>query len=134
IRAEISGIRIGDMHRTAFAFAVTGSLAEKLREHAIQSGSLGDTVSVTSMRARDVVIGSERLTDTHSHRFFPYIKVGEARHQRSGVEIVSGLFEQPNHDHTTIHVKPLLSDVRLSFRWIQCSRHYETPERRSKTL
>src|SRR5262249_30184615 len=63
ISPEIARIRVGDMHRTALALAVTGFFAEQLGKHAIQRSSFGQTVPVAAMRARDVVVGIERFTN-----------------------------------------------------------------------
>src|SRR2546425_872446 len=73
VRAQIAGVRIGDVHRSALAFAVAGLLAEQLGEHEIGYRAFREAVSVAAMRARDVVISSQRLADADGHRLLAYI-------------------------------------------------------------
>ena len=85
VGAEIAGVRIGDMHRSAFALAVAGFLPEQLGEHQIRRGALCETVTVTAVRAGNVVVPSQRVADAHGHRFFADVEVREPGHQRARV-------------------------------------------------
>jgi len=81
------------------------------------------------MGARDVIGRLERLTDANGNRFFAYIKVGETGHQSASIEVIDLLFEEPDHDHPPVHVKPLLGlNFGLSFWPIDSGCHFETPD------
>src|SRR5712691_8114815 len=56
VGAEVALLLVGDVHRTAFAAAVARLLAEQLREHPIDAGAFGQAVTVSPVRARDVVV------------------------------------------------------------------------------
>ena len=87
-----------------------------------------------AMRARDVIIGRQRLADAHGNRFFTDIKMSETRHKRARIEVVDLLFKEPDHEHPPVHVKRLLGfDFRLGFGSIDSGRHFETPDIRSNT-
>ena len=129
IGSEVSRIRIRDVHRSAFSFAVAGFFPEQLSKHFVERRSFGETVSVAPMSTRDVIVWLERFTDTNGNRFLTYIKVGEAGHERAGIEVINLLFEEPDHDHAPIHMKPLLGfNFRLSLRPIYSGCHFETPD------
>ena len=87
------------------------------------------------MSTRDVIVWLERFTDANGNRFLAYIKVGKAGHERAGIEVINLLFEEPDHDHAPIHMKPLLGfNFRLSLRPIYSGCHFETPDIFSNTL
>src|SRR5262245_29969304 len=88
-----------------------------------------------SMRTRNVVVGLERLTYADGNGFLADVKMRKTRHERASVEVVDVLFEEPDHDHTPIHVQPLLRfGVRFGFGLIYCRAHFDTPDIRSSTL
>ena len=91
------------MHRAAFSFAVARFLAQQFGEHPVERCSFCETVAVSPMGARDVILGRQHLADTNGDGFFTYIKVGQAGHQRAYIEIVHLLFEQSDPDHLPIH-------------------------------
>src|SRR5262249_42170475 len=103
--------------------------------HPVECSTFSEAVSVAPMCARDVIGRIERLTDANGNRFFAYIKVGEAGHQGAGIEVIDLLFEEPDHGHPPVHVKPQLGlDFRLSLRPIDSGCHFETPASFSRTL
>src|SRR5262249_23922239 len=108
IGSEVAGVGIGNVHRTTLAFAVARFFAEQLGKHPVERCSLGDTVPVARMRAGDVVILIEGFAYADGDRFLTYIKVSETGHEGPGVEVIHLLFEEPDHDHPPIHMKPLL--------------------------
>ena len=57
VRAEVAGVRVGDVHRAALAFAVARFLAQQFGEHPVELRPLGEAVPVAAMRAGDVVVG-----------------------------------------------------------------------------
>jgi len=55
--------------------------------------------------------------------------VGETGHQSASIEVIDLLFEEPDHDHPPVHVKPLLRlNFGLSFWPIDSGCHFETPD------
>jgi hypothetical protein len=64
---------------------------------------------VTPVRAGDVVVRLQRLTDTNRHRLLTYIEVCQSRHQRSRVEIIHPLFKEANGEHLAVHVHQFLN-------------------------
>src|SRR5262245_51602301 len=95
------------MHRAAFAFAVAGLFAEQLCEHPVEFGAFGHTVSMTTMRTRDVVVRPEGFADADGDGFLADVQMSQTRHQSAGIKVVYRLFKEPDHDHATIHMKPL---------------------------
>src|SRR5262245_5061821 len=108
VGAEVAGLRIRDVHRTALAAAVAGFLAEQLGEHPGHRRTLGQAVAVAAMRARDEVVALQRLADSDGYALLAYIKVGEARHLGALVELVDLLFEGADLRHLAVHVEVLL--------------------------
>ena len=56
VRAQHSHRKVGDMHGTAFAFAIAGGFAEDFRHHRFDFRALADAVAVAAMRAGNVVV------------------------------------------------------------------------------
>src|SRR4029453_17629215 len=137
VGAEISRLRVGDVHRAALAFAVARFLAEKLRKHAIGGGALRQAVPVTAMRARNLVVAIQQLTDADGNRFFADVEMGESRHQRSRIQIVDPLFEQANRDHLSVHVQQILErngpDSAAGCLLVGGHTHFCTPAMRAST-
>jgi hypothetical protein len=61
------------MHRSAFATAVAGLFPEQFGKHAVRLGPFCQAMAVPAMRAGDVVIGAQRLADSHGDGFFAFI-------------------------------------------------------------
>ena len=72
-------VEIRDVHRAALAPAVPRLLPEQLRHHPIRRCSLGQYVSVTSMRAGHVVVRPQGSAHARGHRLLPEIRVDEPR-------------------------------------------------------
>src|ERR1700685_1526766 len=111
VRAQISGRGIGNVHRSTFAFAVSGFFAQQFRKHAIRRRALGQAMAMPAMRAGNVVVAAKRLADTHRDRLFAAIKMSQPRHQRAGIKLVHLLFEGADTYHLPVGVKPLLPIV-----------------------
>src|SRR5580704_17922190 len=105
VGSEIAGFWIGNMHGAAFAFAVAGFFTEKFCEHAIWRSALCDAVSVSAMRAGDVIVGAKRFTNADGHGFLADVKMGEAGHQGTHVEFIDLFLKQANHLHAAIHAQ-----------------------------
>ena len=63
---------------------------------------------MAAMRARDVVVWLQRFAHADRYGFLSDIKMREARHHGTRVEIVHPLFEQADGDHLPIHVQQFL--------------------------
>src|SRR5580658_9632584 len=132
IRAEVAGRRIGNVHRSAFATAITSFLTEQLGEHSVGSSALGQAVSVAAVRTGDVVVDAERFADAHGHGFFAAIEVGQSRHESPRVEFVHLLFKQANAHQLAVDAQPFVF-LRLHRRFAAsrrlggCSRHFFFP-------
>src|SRR5258707_11490261 len=61
IRSQVAGGRVRNVHGTAFALAVPGLLAQQFGEHLIRGSAFRQTMSMTAMRAGDVVGALERF-------------------------------------------------------------------------
>src|SRR5439155_19649847 len=132
VRAEVAGGRVGDVHRSALALAVTGFLAEEFRKHAVGRRSFGEAVSVTTMGARNVVVGLERFANPDRNGLLANVEVREAGHQGAGVEIVDPLFEQANGHHLAVHMDQSLDlDAGIDRRPVGHSGHFSTPDMRA---
>ncbi len=67
-------VEVCDVHRAAFAPAVTVNPAEQLRHHAIDIGAFGNTVPVAAVVAHDA-IGALVCTDADRARFLATVRV-----------------------------------------------------------
>src|SRR3977135_2377195 len=85
IRSQVAGGRVRNVHGTAFALAVPGLLAQQFGEHLIGGGAFRQTMSMTAMRASDVVGALERFTYAHSNRLLTDVKMRQSGHQRPRV-------------------------------------------------
>ena len=94
VRAQIARSRIGNVHGTAFAAAVTRFLSQQFGEHAIGRSALGQTVAVASMSAGDVVVKTQSLANTNGNRLFAAVEMSQAGHQGASVEFVDLLFNR----------------------------------------
>src|SRR5450759_2784397 len=68
IRSQVAGGRVRNVHGTAFALAVPGLLAQQFGEHLIRGSAFRQTMSMTAMRAGDVVGSLERFAYAHRDR------------------------------------------------------------------
>src|ERR1700674_3472458 len=116
IRSEVAGRRVRNVHRTAFALAVPGLLAQQFGEHLIGGGAFRQTMSVTAMGAGDVVGALERFTYAHCDRLLTDVKMRQAWHQCPRVEFVDLGFELADGNHLPIHPEPQVHFFRSFFR------------------
>src|SRR5258706_1707013 len=127
IGSEVAGGGIGDMHRSTLPAAITRFFSQQLGEHAVGRRALGEAVSVTTVRAGDVVVDAQGFADSNRDSFFAAIQVRESRHERTGVNLVHLLFEQADAHHLAGGVEPLFSFCRSGaacFGLGGCSRHF----------
>ena len=108
VGAEISRGGIGNVHRSAFAAAVAGLFAEQFGKHAVWLGALGQAMTVAAMRAGDVVIRSQRFTNSHGDGLFAFVEVGETGHKRAQIEVVGVFLELADRIHAAVHAQQLV--------------------------
>src|SRR6202049_2495379 len=122
------------MHGSALALAIPSFFAQQLGEHAVWRRPFRQAVSVAAMRAGNVIVAPQRLTNSYCYGFFADVKVGQPWHQCARVKFVDLLFEQPDRDHLPVHADPLRGfDSRIRRRFVSCSRHFEIPDIRANT-
>jgi hypothetical protein len=61
-------------------------------------------MAMAAVRAGNVVIASQRLTNTHSNRFLPDIEMSKARHFGAEIKLVDLLFEKPDPQHLAVEM------------------------------
>src|SRR5580693_2008286 len=132
IRSKVAGRRVCNVHGTALALAVPGLLTQQFGEHLIGGGTLRQTMSMTAMRAGDVVGGLERFTYADRDRLFTDVQMRQTGHQCPGVEFVDLGFKLPDRNHLPVHAEPQI-DFFQSFSWLCGSRHFCTPDMRART-
>src|SRR5208337_2467706 len=93
IRSQVAGRRVRNVHGTAFALAVPGLLAQQFSEHSIGGGAFRQTMSMTAMRAGNVVGALKSFAYAHGDRLFTDIKVRQAGHQCPRVKFVDLRFK-----------------------------------------
>src|SRR5919197_1290295 len=134
VRAEVSVLVVGDVHRTALAAAVAGFPSEQLREHAADVGALREAVAVTAVRRRDPVVAAQCAADADGDGLLADVEVRQARHLRAAVELVGVLLEQPDQRHPAVHVeRQLRVDLDASRRRAH-ARSRRRPSRRVRSL
>src|SRR5262249_4167097 len=111
ISTQVAGVLIGNVHGAAFAATIAGFFAEQFGEHFVERSALGDAMTMTSVGACDVIILPQCLANTDSHRFFPDIKMRQARHLRAEIKLIDLFFEQPDFQHLAVEVEPALVPV-----------------------
>jgi len=94
------------MHRATFAVAVTRFLAQQLGKHAVNLRPFRQAMTVTAMRAGDVVILPQRLAHTYRDSFFPTVEVSQAWHSGGLIELVDMLLEMTDGEHLLVHRQP----------------------------
>ena len=107
VRSEIAGGRVGDVHGSTLAAAIARFLAQQLGKHPVRRSPFGQTMSVTAVRARNVIVRAEGLAYPDCHCFLADIKMCEAGHQCPRVQLIHLFFEQANAYHPAIHPDPL---------------------------
>src|SRR6266446_6912637 len=123
VRSQVAGGRVCDVHGTAFALAVPGLLAQQFGEHLIRGSAFRQTMSMTAMRAGDVVSSLERFTYAHSNRLLTDVKMRQSGHQRPRVKLIDLRFELADGDHLPVHPEPQLDFFR-SFSRLRSGRHF----------
>src|SRR4029077_16560627 len=109
IRSQVAGGRVCNVHGTAFALAVPGLLAQQFGEHLIRGSAFRQTMSMTAMRAGDVVGALERFTYAHGDRLLTDVKMRQAGHQRPRIKFVDLRFELADGNHLPVHPEPQLN-------------------------
>src|SRR5258708_37792916 len=106
VRAQVASRRIGNVHRSALAFAVACFFAQKFGKHAIRRCPLGQAMSVTAMSAGDVAIDAQRFANTNSNSLLAAVEMRQSGHKRAGVELVYLLFNEADTDHLPVCAQP----------------------------
>src|SRR6202521_2920061 len=106
VRSKVAGGRGCNVHGTAFALAVPGLLAQQFGAHLIRGSAFRQTMSMTAMRAGDVVGALERLTHAHSDRLLTDVKMRQAGHQCPRVKFVDLGFKLSDGNHLPVHPEP----------------------------
>src|SRR5258707_4022521 len=126
VRSQVYGGRVRNVHGTPFALAVPGLLAQQFGEHLIWGSAFRQTMSMTAIRAGDVVGALERFAYTHRDRFLTYVKMCQAGHQRPRVKFVDLGFKLSDGDHLPVHPEPQVYFFR-SFARLGRGRHFSSP-------
>src|SRR5258708_23334288 len=126
VRSQVAGGRVRNVHGTPFALAVPGLLAQQFGEHLIWGSAFRQTMSMTEMRAGDVVGALERFAYTPRDRFLTYVKMCQAGHQRPRVKFVDLGFKLSDGDHLPVHPEPQVYFFR-SFARLGRGRHFCSP-------
>src|SRR4051812_43022297 len=128
VRAEVAVLVVGDVHRAALAAAVTGLLAEQLREHPRDVRALRETVAVAAMRRRDPVVLAQCAADADGDRLLTDVQMREAGHLRAAVQIVRLLLEEADLRHPPVHLERELGvDLRARHGGAHASTSVFTP-------
>src|ERR1700691_2771923 len=91
-------------------------------------------MTMSAVRAGDVVVRPQRLADSDRYRFFPRIQMGQSRHQGARVEFVDLLLEQANAHHATVGVDPMIRAYPgIGLGMVRSNRHFATPDIRAST-
>src|SRR5208337_3465237 len=106
IRSQVTSGRVRNVHGTAFALAVPGLFAQQFGEHSIGGGAFRQTMSVTAVRAGDVIGGLERFTYAHGDRFFTDVEMSQSGHQGPRVKLIDLRFELADGNHLPVHPEP----------------------------
>ena len=110
--ADYAKLRVGDVHRAAFALAVSGLLAHQLRHHQLYIAALGNEMAVSSVRAQYIVILAQCPAGTNRHGFLAAVKVDRAAQFSFCVQITCTILKFADQKH---------SFVRIDFSvFIQC--------------
>src|SRR6266511_1544424 len=149
VRAEVAGVRVGDVHGAALAPAVPGLLAQQLREHPVHLRPLGQAVAVPAMRAGDVVVAAEDRAHADRHRLLAHVEMGQARHLGPEVQLVDVQLEVADAEHGRVHLERVLggelgasrraSGRRSNARFLRpidalpLRGHWSTPDRCART-
>ncbi len=73
--AQVAGVRIGNVHGTALALAVSGLFSQQFGEHLVGGSAFRQTMSMTAMRAGDVVRTIEGFAYANRDCFLTDIKM-----------------------------------------------------------
>ena len=66
-------LHVGDVHAATFALAVPVDTSKYLREHLVEFSSFGDQMTVTAMRARDLISVGQVNHNARRDRFLANI-------------------------------------------------------------
>src|SRR5216683_5055066 len=125
------------MHRTAFAFAIAGALAEYLRHHLVQPPTLGDQMTMAAMGRRDAIGLAQRGAHARRRRFLSNRHVDESRNLARQREVARLGFEMPNLLHRVIHLEQLVfGDIHEGpcLLWVTVIARNARPRRRKTTI
>ena len=75
VRAEVARLHVRQVQTSAAAAADARRPSEYLRQEALRVAAFRESVPVSAVRARDVVIAGERAADAGGHGFLADVKV-----------------------------------------------------------
>ena len=87
------------MHRTAFTITQAVLLTSQLQHHPLKLAALGDTVPMTPVRTRDVIVIRHIEAGTHSNGFLITIHMNKPRQLTLLIFRSYSLFELANGLH-----------------------------------
>ena len=105
VRAEHAELHVADVHAAAFAFAVAGGAAEQFGEHAIELAAFRDEVTVTAVRAGDLVVVGQVHHHAGGDRFLTYIKVQGAGNLAGFHQLAGFFLEDADADHAAVNIE-----------------------------
>jgi hypothetical protein len=105
IGAQYTEPHISNVHGAAFAFAIAALFAEKLGHHTFQVRPFGDNMTVTPMRAGDVIIFPQGPAYAGGNALLPNVEMGKAGYLTTGVQIYDSLFKEATFHHCRVKLK-----------------------------
>src|SRR5262249_33738301 len=108
VGAEHADAEIGDVHRTALAFAVAGLPTVELGHHPVEIGALGDAVAMAAMRRDDPVALAERGAGADGDGRLADIAMHDAVDLAGEIIGRGALLEAADRQHPAQHLALLL--------------------------
>ena len=113
VGAEIAAVRVGDVHRAAAPAAIAGLAAEKLGEHPLHLGALGDAMAVAAMCGGDVVAVGKRRADADGGGLLADRQVHRAVALAPDVAVLRRLLEAADQVHFPASVAELVASQTI---------------------
>ncbi|MNO40035.1 hypothetical protein D3C76_301750 [compost metagenome] len=103
VGSEYAKLRVRNMHRPAFAFAVAGFLAEQLRHHIFQIPALGDDMSMPPVGTRNIIVIPQIGACPNGDGLLPDVQMDKARYFPFRKKGGCSFFEFPDTLHLPVH-------------------------------
>ena len=111
--SQVVLLQVGDMHGAAPAPAIAGLLAKELGHHPAGVVPFGDGVTMTPVRADDVILRFRGRDTAHCDRFLAEVQMQVAADVAEPVLCPGRLFEAARRQHQFIHLQDQF-DLHLS--------------------